>query len=165
MNKSTEAPKKFSQINEAYETLGDQKRRRIYDATGMSSNDQQNATSQCESFGFNPFGFAFSAFRKSAKPEETRSFEEILKEFEQFFDMTETENNSASHQKKAKGVIKGRDIQEAVIVSFEESALGCEKDVSFARNENCVTCDGSGAKPLAPQTKCVVCNGTGHIVE
>lgn len=39
VNKSAEAPKQFSKINEAYETLGNEQKRRIYDATGMSSND------------------------------------------------------------------------------------------------------------------------------
>jgi len=62
-------------------------------------------------------------------------------------------------------VIKGRDIQQDITVSFKESALGCSKDISFARNENCETCEGTGAKPKAMQTKCQVCNGTGHIVE
>ena len=166
VNKSADAPKKFSTINEAYETLGNEQKRRVYDATGMSSNDQQNANQRGD-FGFNPFGFAFSAFRKGGqKQEQTRSFEEILKEFEQFFDMNETTTNSQGPQsKKAKGVIKGRDIQQNVAVSFKESALGCSKDISFARNENCGTCDGSGAKPGIKETKCTVCNGSGHIVE
>lgn len=39
VNKSADAPKVFSEINEAYETLGNEKRRRVYDATGMSSNE------------------------------------------------------------------------------------------------------------------------------
>lgn len=37
----TESVKQFSEINEAYETLSNQKKRDIYDATGMSSNEQQ----------------------------------------------------------------------------------------------------------------------------
>ena len=72
---------------------------------------------------------------------------------------------SARPGASSKGTIKGRDIQQAIKVSFEESALGCTKDVSFARNENCQTCDGSGAKPGSNQSKCIVCNGKGHIIE
>lgn len=78
--------------------------------------------------------------------------------------MTETEQQS-SQTKNTKGVIKGRDIQQAITVTFKESALGCTKEISFARNENCDTCEGTGAKPGATQVKCQVCNGAGHIVE
>jgi len=42
VNSSKEATMKFSEINEAYETLIDQERRRIYDYTGMSSNEQSS---------------------------------------------------------------------------------------------------------------------------
>ena len=64
--------------------------------------------------------------------------------------MSETAANSQTATRKGKGVIKGRDVQQNVTVSFEESARGCSKEISFARNENCQTCEGSGAKPKAP---------------
>jgi DnaJ-class molecular chaperone len=40
INDSPDAKVKFSEINEAYETLIDQDRRDIYDSTGMTSNEQ-----------------------------------------------------------------------------------------------------------------------------
>jgi len=42
----------------AYETLSNESKRKIYDSTGMTSNDQQNTEFNFE--GFNSFGQMFS---------------------------------------------------------------------------------------------------------
>ena len=39
VNDSKNAAKKFAEISEAYETLGDETKREIYDATGMTANE------------------------------------------------------------------------------------------------------------------------------
>jgi molecular chaperone DnaJ len=39
VNKAANAQAKYVEINEAYETLGNEGKRRIYDSTGMSSNE------------------------------------------------------------------------------------------------------------------------------
>ena len=41
VNKTKDAKTRFSEINEAYEVLGDEQKKRVYDQTGMSSDDQQ----------------------------------------------------------------------------------------------------------------------------
>lgn len=51
VNKTKEAKQKYLAITEAYETLNDPKKRKIYDAYGMNANEQDNAEINFESFG------------------------------------------------------------------------------------------------------------------
>ena len=55
MNKSKDAKNKFSEINEAYTTLGDEQRRATYDVTGFSANEQDNISEQWNTTGFGNF--------------------------------------------------------------------------------------------------------------
>jgi len=40
VNKSEGAKEKFAAVNEAYETLGDESKKRVYDSTGMTGDEQ-----------------------------------------------------------------------------------------------------------------------------
>ena len=41
VNKSDGAKEKFAEVNEAYEVLGDDNKKRVYDQTGMTGDEQQ----------------------------------------------------------------------------------------------------------------------------
>ncbi len=60
VNKTPEAKEKFAQINNAYETLSDEGKRKIYDQTGMTGDEQAQDPfgGQNPFAGGNPFGGA-----------------------------------------------------------------------------------------------------------
>lgn len=57
----------------------------------------------------------------------------------------------------------GQDLRYTLEVDFEEAALGCEKSITFARQEDCRACAGSGAEGgTAGLIACRRCDGQGH---
>jgi molecular chaperone DnaJ len=92
-----------------------------------------------------PFGKGFDGF-------EFNGFGDI---FEAFFGG----NASGSRQ----GPQVGGDIRTHMSISFEEAALGVDKDIELARTEVCATCRGTRSRPGTQPVKCPECNGTGQI--
>ena len=60
------------------------------------------------------------------------------------------------------GPVPGDDLRVDITVSFEEAALGCEKEINLVRDEECPTCNGSGAKPGSKVDTCPTCGGSGQ---
>jgi len=58
---------------------------------------------------------------------------------------------------------RGADLYYNIATSFEEAALGCEKEISILRTENCSNCHGVGSKPGIQPKRCPSCNGTGQV--
>jgi len=58
---------------------------------------------------------------------------------------------------------RGADLHYNTTITFEEAALGCEKEINILRTENCSLCQGIGCKPGSQPTKCPSCNGTGQL--
>ena len=55
------------------------------------------------------------------------------------------------------------DIRRKLELSFEEAALGCEREVTYERIDSCATCAGRGAEPGTRVETCSVCNGRGKV--
>ncbi len=54
----------------------------------------------------------------------------------------------------------GADLRETVTVTLEDSATGCEREVTVTRTVRCRPCDGTGA-PRDGRAACATCNGSG----
>lgn len=58
---------------------------------------------------------------------------------------------------------RGRDLQMAVTLTFEEAIFGLEKEIQFERDETCSICRGSGAEPGSNVKTCTTCHGRGEV--
>ena len=135
-----ESERRFKEIAEAYEVLGDPEKRQRYDRYGHAGLE-----------GAHVGEFA-------------GGYEDILQQlfgrgglggsvFDEFFGFG---------RRGRPRFRRGADIRGGLDVSFEEAAFGCEKTFQVARRELCPTCKGTRAREgTRPQT-CPVCHGTGE---
>ena len=93
----------------------------------------------------NPFGRGFEGF-------DFGGFGDI---FEAFFGGTGTATR--------RGPQHGNDLRCKVPLTFEEAALGCEREIEIKRTELCDTCSGTGSRPGVQPTRCPACEGTGQV--
>lgn len=133
---------KFKEINEAYQTLSDDKKRNQYDQFG-SSYEQAGAS------GFSGFGSSQGASGFSGFDFQGSGFEDI---FSDFFGGGQTTRRQAS----------GSDIVVDINLDFEEMAKGSKKKVKVYKKIKCENCDGTGAKNKETQ-QCSQCGGSGQI--
>jgi len=62
-----------------------------------------------------------------------------------------------------RGPQRGSDLHYNATISFEEAALGCQKEISVMRAEHCSMCNGIGCQPGKQPTRCPNCNGIGQV--
>jgi len=135
-NKDDGASEKFKEVNEAYEILSDADKRAAYDRFGHSGPEGVFGGRGFEGFDFGNLG----------------GFGDI---FEAFFGGTGTQTRQAPR--------RGGDLRYTVSLTFEEAALGCEKEIEIARTELCSTCHGTRARPGSQPVRCSACDGTGQV--
>ena len=60
---------------------------------------------------------------------------------------------------------RGESIRQTVVLSFEEAAFGCEKEITVERIETCGDCGGTGAAKGTTAETCPNCRGTGVVTQ
>ncbi len=139
-----EAEGKFKEVSEAYEILSDGSKKSKYDQFGHAGVDPQYGA------GAGGFGGGFGG-----------GFEDI--DLGDIFGSFFGGGFGGSSRSRNNAPRKGDTIHLEQMISFEEAAFGCEKEISINRIENCDTCGGTGAKKGTAPTTCSTCGGTGQV--
>ncbi len=135
VNKEADASEKFKEAKEAYEVLSNEQKRAQYDQFGHADPQGQ---------GFGGFGGGAQDFG---------GFGDI---FDMFF-------GGGGRRRDPNAPQQGADLQYTMVLDFKEAIFGKETDITIPKEENCDTCNGSGAKPGTKTKTCSHCNGSGQL--
>jgi molecular chaperone DnaJ len=158
------AEEKFKQVQEAYDVLSDDKKRKVFDRFGYyNDNLDPDAPFASGATAGGSGGFDFSGFSwdtGSTSSGGSSSFRDI------FSDLFGGGGASARREPEPPRPLpkKGRDIEIPLALSFEEAFKGLTTNITVNRSEQCSRCQGAGDTG-GPVITCPTCSGTGQVMK
>lgn len=140
---------KFKELNEAYQTLGNEQKRKQYDQFGRAGGEGGFDFSQGFDFGNSGFDFSRGGNFRDAGFD----VEELFRDFFGF----ESAGPWEGREKR------GKDIAIDLEISFKEMVFGTVRQVLLRKNNICSSCGGSGGEPGQGEEICSLCQGSGTI--
>jgi molecular chaperone DnaJ len=158
------AEDKFKEVQEAYDVLSDEKKRKVFDKFGYYNDnlDPDSPFGAGASAGAgNAPGFDFSGFDFSQGGSGGGSrFSDI---FSDLFGGSGGGAGTRTAPEPPRAMPKkGRDIEIPLALSFEESFNGLTTNLTVNRSEQCSRCQGAGDTG-GPVVTCTTCSGTGQV--
>ena len=141
-----EAAARFKEAAEAYEVLGNERKRQVYDQYGHAGLGGP----------FQGGGFQWSDFTHAT------DFEDIFSNLDDVFGGGVL-GDLFGRRGGRRGPHRGEDLRIPLRLTLEEIASGVQKKIRIARMDRCGTCSGSGARSGAAARTCSVCNGMGQV--
>ncbi|KAB2647752.1 MAG: molecular chaperone DnaJ [Verrucomicrobia bacterium] len=142
------AEEKFKELGEAYEAVSDPQKRAAYDQYGHNAFDPRARAGRGGGSGggfHDPFDIFRDVFGGGGNI------------FDEFFGGGGQRNDPTQAQ-------RGNDLRFDLEISFEEAALGCEKEISVTKPDRCDACSGNGSEPGSKTRACGTCNGRGQVI-
>lgn len=158
------AEEKFKEVQEAYDVLSDEKKRKVFDRFGyyadnLDINSPYGAGAAGGAGGpGGAGGFDFSGFDfNTSSTGSGSSFRDI------FSDLFSGGGTKARAPEPPRPLPKkGRDIEIPLALSFEEAFTGMTTNITVNRSEQCSRCQGAGDTG-GPVVTCPTCKGTGQV--
>jgi len=158
---------KFKEINEAYQILGDEAKRKQYDQYGDSAFSGQ---------GFGGTGMNWQDFvRRAQQGGQTGNgfgnmggvhinYEDLGDIFGDIGDMFGF-GGVRSRRSRNTGAQQGESMEIELSIDFEEAIFGAQRNIRLSRIVKCSKCKGNGAEPGTKISTCSQCNGQGQIIQ
>ncbi|PYS87131.1 MAG: molecular chaperone DnaJ [Acidobacteria bacterium] len=157
---------KFKEVQEAYDILSDEKKRKVFDKFGYYNDnlDPDSPFSSGAGAGAGPAGFDFSGFQwdtaSTGAPGGGSSFRDI---FSDLFGGSGGAGARTAPEPPRALPKRGRDIEIPLAMSFEEAFTGLTTNITVNRSEQCSRCQGAGDTG-GPVVQCTTCKGTGQVM-
>jgi molecular chaperone DnaJ len=146
--------KKFKEINEAYQVLGNDEKRKQYDQFGATFEQQG---------GFGG-GMNWDDFMRYARGGATYTNVDFGDLGDIFGDLFEGLGfGGFGTRAKARTQTRGRDLEISLTLDFKEAVFGTKKIIELHKLVSCEKCGGSGAEPGSKIITCKTCGGQGRV--
>ncbi len=151
-DKKTGDEEKFKEINEAYQILGDKKKRVLYDQGGFQQSGSQWARGGAgfSNFRFDPRSFNFNTANND-------NLNDILEELGGLFNFGFRRNSQNENYRR------GESIQISLQIPLKETLYQSFKEITINKKNICPRCEGIGAEPGTSLKECPTCRGKGKI--
>jgi molecular chaperone DnaJ len=151
-----DAEQKFKDISRAYDCLGNDEKRKLYDEFGeeglQSGFDAEKAREYKQ----------WSGFQQSAQGQRAQGFGQYQSYEDVFGDLFDFGGRGGSFRTRPTPAL-GRDMEHELTIDLISSLKGFETELVMQKMRDCSNCKGTGTDPKTTMSTCQACGGSGRI--